>query len=41
MAAFRQTLLLKIYSARNVYYTFSALIASAQTQPIDVVILIL
>jgi len=33
-AAFGQTLLaLKIYSARNVHYRFSALIASARTQP--------
>jgi len=32
MAVFGQTLLtLKIYSARNMYYRFSALIASART----------
>jgi len=33
MTAFEQTLLaLKIYNARNVYYRFSVLIASARTQ---------
>jgi len=33
-AVFEQMLLaLKIYNARNVYYRFSALIASARTQP--------
>jgi len=35
LAAFGQTLLaLKICNARNVYYRFSALIASARTQPL-------
>jgi len=37
MVTFGQTLLtLKIYSARNVYYRFSALITSARTQPMPV-----